>query len=247
MCWTTYPFSNAFFNSSVTHVPVNDLSSPLCWHCVCWIFSLHVLHRVNNNFKDYDSLPILGYLYQNGVKPTSIANGAKKMHIEVPRCRIRMIDSINFLPSALSELPKMFGLEELKKGFFTNLFNRKGNQSVKLNHLPDVHYYDPDVMKLKDRNVFFVWYETNYRQRFDFQRELSVSWRIHILCTCIMFKIITFFTITLFIPYVPIWVDIILIDPIPVDIIWVDAILIDTMRFEKYQFTPNINFRYNKS
>ena len=86
-----------------------------------------------------------------------------------------MIDSINFLPSALSELPKMFGLEELKKGFFTNLFNRKGNQPVKLNHLPDVHYYDPDVMKLKDRNVFFVWYETNYRQRFDYQRELSVS------------------------------------------------------------------------
>jgi hypothetical protein len=27
---TTYPFSNAFFNSSVTHVPVNDLSSSLC-------------------------------------------------------------------------------------------------------------------------------------------------------------------------------------------------------------------------
>ena len=27
-------------------------------------------------------------------------------------------------------------------------------------------------MKLKDRKVFLVWYETNYRQRFDFQREL---------------------------------------------------------------------------
>jgi hypothetical protein len=26
----TYPFSNAFFNSSVTHVPVNDLCSSLC-------------------------------------------------------------------------------------------------------------------------------------------------------------------------------------------------------------------------
>ena len=141
-------------------------------HFCQWLFSgeNEGATVIAHNFKGYDSLPILGYLYQNGVKPTSIANGAKKMHIEVPRCRIRMIDSINFLPSALSELPKMFGLEELKKGFFTNLFNRKGNQSVKLNHLPDVHYYDPDVMKLKDRNVFFVWYETNNRQRFDFQR-----------------------------------------------------------------------------
>jgi hypothetical protein len=39
---------------------------------------------IAHNFKGYDSLPILGYLYQNGVKPTIIANGAKNMHIEVP-------------------------------------------------------------------------------------------------------------------------------------------------------------------
>jgi hypothetical protein len=66
----------------------------------------------------------------------------------------------------------MLGLEELKKRYFPHLFNRKENQSVVLNYLPDVHYYHPDAMKLKDRKVFFVWYETNYRQRFDFQREL---------------------------------------------------------------------------
>ena len=81
-----------------------------------------------------------------------------------------MIDSINFLPSALSELPKMFELQELKKGYFPHLSNRKENQSVVLNHLPDVRYYNPDVMKLKDRKAFLMWYETNYRQRFDFQR-----------------------------------------------------------------------------
>jgi hypothetical protein len=37
---------------------------------------------IAHNFKGYDSLPILGYLYQNGVKPTIIANGAKNMYIE---------------------------------------------------------------------------------------------------------------------------------------------------------------------
>jgi hypothetical protein len=87
-----------------------------------------------------------------------------------------MIDSINFLPSALSELPKMVGLEELKKGYFPHLFNRKENQSVVLNHLPDLRYYNPDAMKLKDRKAVFMWYETNYRKRFDFQRELSRYW-----------------------------------------------------------------------
>jgi hypothetical protein len=39
---------------------------------------------IAHNFKGYDSLPILGYLYQNDVKPTIIANGAKNMYIEVP-------------------------------------------------------------------------------------------------------------------------------------------------------------------
>jgi hypothetical protein len=41
----------------------------------------------------------------------------------------------------------------LKKGYFPHLFNRKENQSVVLNHLPDVHYYHPDAMKLKDRKA----------------------------------------------------------------------------------------------
>ena len=129
-------------------------------------------HRHCTQFQNYDSFPIVGYLYQNGVKPTSIANGAKNMCIEVPICRIRMIDSINFLHSALSELPKMFGLVELKKAYFTNLFNRKENQSVVLNHLPDVHYCNPDAINLQARKDFFVWYETNYRKRFDFERKL---------------------------------------------------------------------------
>ena len=78
------------------------------------------------------------------------------MYNEVLGCRVRMIDSINFLPSALSELPKMLGLEELKKGYFPHLFNKKENQSVVLNHLPDVHYYKPDALKLKERKAFFV-------------------------------------------------------------------------------------------
>jgi hypothetical protein len=51
---------------------------------------------------------------------------------------VRLIGSLSYwtnvgLPSALSELPKMFGLEELKKGYFPHLFNRKENQSVVLN------------------------------------------------------------------------------------------------------------------
>jgi hypothetical protein len=69
---------------------------------------------IAHNFKGYDSLPILGYLYQNGVKPTIISNGAKNMYIEVPECRIRMIDSINFLPGALSEYVHYYNPDAMK-------------------------------------------------------------------------------------------------------------------------------------
>ena len=55
-------------------------------HICQWLFSGENERAtvIAHNFKGYDSLPILEHLYQNGVKPTSIANVAKNMYIEVP-------------------------------------------------------------------------------------------------------------------------------------------------------------------
>ena len=55
-------------------------------HFCQWLFSgeSEGATVIAQNFKGYDSLPILEYLYQNGMTPTIIANGAKNMHIEVP-------------------------------------------------------------------------------------------------------------------------------------------------------------------
>ncbi|CAC5375852.1 unnamed protein product [Mytilus coruscus] len=125
-----------------------------------------------HNFKGYDSFPILSYLYKNGILPKIIPSGAKNMSVEVPACNIRMIDSLNFLPSALSKLPKMFGLDELQKGYFPHLFNRQENQSVVLEHLPDIKYYNPDGMKVDDRELFLEWYAANAHKKFDFKLEL---------------------------------------------------------------------------
>ncbi|CAG2185008.1 unnamed protein product [Mytilus edulis] len=125
-----------------------------------------------HNFKGYDSFPILQYLYQNGVLPKIVPSGAKNMSIEVPSCNIRMIDSLNFLPMALSKLPKMFGIKELQKGYFPHLYNRKENQTSVLNQLPDVKFYNPDAMKSEDRENFLEWYQTNVKVMFDFQKEL---------------------------------------------------------------------------
>jgi hypothetical protein len=68
-------------------------------HFCQWLFSgeNEGVTVIAHSFKVYDSLPILGYLYQNSVKPTIIANGAKNMYIEIPGCRIRMIGWIHQL------------------------------------------------------------------------------------------------------------------------------------------------------
>ena len=100
-----------------------------------------------HNFQRYDSYPILQYLYKNAIVPTIIPNGAKIMSLTIDICKIKMIDSINFLPMALSKLPQMFGFEELKKGYFPHLFNRKENQDIFLDRLPELAYYNPDAMK----------------------------------------------------------------------------------------------------
>lgn len=83
-----------------------------------------------------------------------------------------MIDSINFLPMALAKLPKVFGFTELKTEYFPHLFNRKENQFVVQNKLPDIQYYNVDSMKPEDRDKSMAWYSEHQNDVFDFQTEL---------------------------------------------------------------------------
>ena len=71
-----------------------------------------------HNFQGYDSYPILQYLYKNSVLPNVVANGAKIMSLTVPHCKIKMIDSINFLPMALAKLPRCLASTSSKRDIF---------------------------------------------------------------------------------------------------------------------------------
>ena len=92
-----------------------------------WLFSEenYNVTVLCHNFQGYDSYPILQYLYQNAITPFVVANGAKIMSLTVPHCKIKMIDSINFLPMALTKLPEMFGFSELEKGYFPTCIIQK--------------------------------------------------------------------------------------------------------------------------
>ena len=85
--------------------------------------------------------------------------GSKFMSIDVPQCKIRILDSINFLPMGLEKFLDSFGLAEMAKGYFPHLFNTKGNQNTSLPCLLDVKYYNPDGMKSDKRTKFMQRYE----------------------------------------------------------------------------------------
>ena len=70
--------------------------------------------------KGYDGYFLLEYLIDQSMRADKIIyNGSKIMYMTVERgLHIRVIDSLNFLPMKSSALPKAFGINELKKGFF---------------------------------------------------------------------------------------------------------------------------------
>ena len=126
-----------------------------------------------HNFKGYDSYPIVSYLYENAILPEVIMNGSKFMTIEILHLKIKFLDSMNFIPMALSKMPKAFGIPEVTKGYFPHLYNRKENQNVFMDHLPDVTYYNPDGMMPDDRVKFLQWYEEHQNISFRFSKRNS--------------------------------------------------------------------------
>ena len=111
-------------------------------------------------------------LYQEHITQLHhIVNGAKILTLSIPN--IKFIDSLNFLPMALAEFPKTFGLTELQKGFFPHFFNKRENEMY-VGCLPEKSYYDLDGMKPERKKAFDAWYEDQVRQGvlFYFQEEL---------------------------------------------------------------------------
>ena len=131
---------------------------------------------IAHNARGYDSYFIYDYLIANSHTPDPVIfSGSKIMYMNVPTdgINIRLLDSLNFLPMPLAQLPKSFGLDELKKGFFPHYYNLPDNQNDILIQLPDVKYYDPDSMSKERREEFFKWYKEHRNDLFGFQKEMQ--------------------------------------------------------------------------
>ena len=76
----------------------------------------------------------------------------------------------------LSQLPKSFGLVEMKKEYFPHLYNTEDNNMLEsrkhLTHLPDPSYYDINNMYKEAREKFLQWCKIHEEEPFDMDRQL---------------------------------------------------------------------------
>ena len=142
-----------------------------------------------HNAKGYDAHFILKWCIDNGFKPYCIYNGAKIMMMEIPKLRIKIIDSLNFIQQPLSSFPKTFGLNELKKGYFPHYFNKTCNQNY-IGMIPSKRHYGYNQMKTQDREKFLQWYDDRINENyvFDFKKEIIEYCRsdVDILRRCML-------------------------------------------------------------
>ncbi|WP_370606092.1 DNA polymerase, partial [Solemya velum gill symbiont] len=114
-----------------------------------WLFNprYRYFKAVAHNMRSYDGVFLLNYLINQSIRPNKIIfSGSKIMYMEVGRdLHIRVLDSLNFLPMKLSQLPISFGLAELKKGWFPHFFNTRKNQEY-VGDYPQPNYYGVDYM-----------------------------------------------------------------------------------------------------
>ena len=127
---------------------------------------------IAHNAKAYDLQFVLKYYVEHQIKPYCIFNGTKIMMMEIAQFKIRFIDSINFVQSALSLFPKTFGFIDLKKGFFRHYFNKTCNRHY-ISPIPSKKNFGPDQMSKQKRKEFLEWYEKNKDMTFNFQKELK--------------------------------------------------------------------------
>lgn len=133
---------------------------------------------VAHNMRGFDGFFLIQYLITHNMKPRQvILNGTKLITCIVPHFRMRIIDSLNFLPMTLAEMPKAFNINEdgFRKGYFPLFFIHPNNFSY-LGPIPDKEYFGYDAMKKKQQEEFDVWYSDQIEKNiiFDFDQEMIV-------------------------------------------------------------------------
>ncbi len=130
---------------------------------------------IAHNLKGYDGRLTLAKLFEQQSNTTTgfaqemIWTGAKINVFKWNNITFR--DSLLHIAQPLASFPKVFGLQEMAKGYFPYLFSTPENQQY-VGTMPDIHYFQPEFKSPKDRKEFLKWYDEHKNDHYDFQQEL---------------------------------------------------------------------------
>ena len=135
---------------------------------------------IAHNFQGYDSYPIINSLTRTLLNATLLTPGTKCVTLKTKTkekhqfaIKIKFIDSLNFIPMALSKFPKTFGQDELCKGYFPHFFNKGENQNY-VGPIPCQDDYGVNFMMPEAREAFIAWHQEQVDNNyvFDFRHEI---------------------------------------------------------------------------
>nr|XP_021323064.1 uncharacterized protein LOC110438038 isoform X1 [Danio rerio] len=126
---------------------------------------------IAHNASGFDSFLILEYFCKAGLQMDIIMKGCKLIFMFDVSFKQRYIDSISFIPMALSKMPAALNLTTTEKGYFPHHFNRLENENY-VGPYPDKKYYGYENLSEKDQAKFDAWYATTSGEVFDFKEQL---------------------------------------------------------------------------
>lgn len=127
---------------------------------------------IAHNMRGYDGCFLLRYLAQNGTKPQVILRSRKILALFVPTLQIRIIDSLNFLPMALSQFSKAFNIPTTK-GYFPHFFSKPETFDY-IGELPPESMYGTN-MKPSQYKEFKKWYDVEKEKKVNFNFRAAIA------------------------------------------------------------------------
>jgi hypothetical protein len=142
--------------------------------------SMHGFSLVAHNGASFDSPYLIRHIIRDfGLYVEPIYSGSKLLQFLVKRTKqaskffFRGIDSVQFFQSALSALPKQFGLDatDLKKGFFPYKFDKPANWNY-VGQFPEISFYTPREKNQAEASELIEWHHRQQGEEFHFRREM---------------------------------------------------------------------------
>lgn len=127
---------------------------------------------IAHNLKGYDGRLTLTELFKGSEPVEDMIWDGSKIHCFSWLGCIHFRDSLLHIQQPLSAFPKIFGLQEMHKGWFPYKFNTPENQDY-VGPLPPLDAYEPQFKSKKDRKELVKWHRENRNRLYVFQQELE--------------------------------------------------------------------------